>query len=693
MTDTPGYQRFFAELKRRRVFRVMAVYGIVGFVVIQVMDLVVPALLLPEWTYRFVGLLLLLGLPVAIVLAWAFEMTPGGVRRTEKAQPGEISQIVVAPASSRWPVGLAAAGGTALLLIGGWLVLGRPGPGGAGGTDADADAAAGSNPSEASIAVLPFSNLSGDEETQPFVEGIHDDLLTQLSKIGALTVISRTSVLEYRNTTKNVKDIAGELGVATVLEGGVQRAGDRYRINVQLIDADTDTHLWADQYSGELTVANIFDVQTRIAMSIADALESNLTVGEREHLERLPTEDLEAYEIYQAAREKSAWSGEESGFLAGDRLASQAIERDSSFAEAYALRAVFASLLYWFHYDRSDSIAAAARDLSARALELAPGLPEGHWARGHYFYRIHLDYDRSLEEVELALRGRPGEANYHGLAGHILRRKGDTRGALERYLRMAELAPRAADAANNVAETYGLLREYDASAQWNLRANALQPELAYTYNELAIGRIHAAGDTAGARSWLAQAVELDVYNHERHMNLAQLEMIARNPEAAVQATESWEDGAYNNQYQYWPAALAVGLARRLAGDSAAARLAFDSARETLEPLVVADPTEPRYRSALGIALAGLGRAEDAISEGEEGVRLMPPEREAWRGTWRVYELARIYSMTGQTERAIDRLEFLLSMPSDVSVWTLRLNPAWDPLRGDPRFDALLERVD
>jgi TolB-like protein/Flp pilus assembly protein TadD len=665
----------------------MAVYGVVGFVVLQIMELVVPALLLPEWTYRFVGVLLLVGFPVALVLAWAFEMTPDGVQRTRRADPGEITQIVAAPAAKRWPVGLAAAGGTALLLIGAWFVLGRPGPGGEVG-DSEAIGTAGPTPAEASIAVLPFSNLAADQETQPFVDGIHDDLLTQLSKIGALTVISRTSVLEYRNTTKNVRDIAAELGVATVLEGGVQRAGDRYRINVQLIDADTDAHLWAEQYSGELTVANIFEVQTRIAMSIAGALESTLTSGERENLERLPTEDLEAYEAYQRAREL-AWSGVESEMRTGDRLTSHAIERDSSFAEAYALKAVFASLLYWFHYDRSDSIAAAARDLSARALELAPGLPEGHWARGHYYYRIRLDYDRSLEEVELALRGRPGEADYEALAGDNLRRKGDMRGALERYLRTVELAPRTADAAQTVAQTYGLLHEYDAAERWYLRSNTLRPDIADVYNGLARVRIQAAGDTAGARRWLAEAVELGVYYHDDQLNLVGLEMIARNPEASVRAAESWPGGVYSNQFQYWPTALAVGLALQLGADTVEARAAFDSARAILEPLVAVDPTEPRYRSALGLALAGLGRGEDAVREAEEGVRLMPPEREAWRGMWRVHDLAHAYAMTGRTEEAIDRLEFLLSVPSDVSVWLLRFDPAWDPLRGHPRFEALV----
>jgi TolB-like protein/Flp pilus assembly protein TadD len=662
----------------------MAMYGAVAFVILQVADIALPGLGLPEWTITLILVLTVLGFPLAIVLAWAFENTPDGVRRTGRAEPGEITQIVAAPAGSRWPVGLAAAAGTALLLVGAWLALGRPSPGGVE-TGAVPTAA---GPPEASIAVLPFANLSGDDATQPFVDGIHDDLLTQLSKIRALTVISRTSVLEYRNTTKNVRDIAGELGVGTVLEGGVQRAGERYRINVQLIDADTDAHLWAEQYSGELTTANIFDVQSRIATSIAGALQANLTAGERESLGRLPTEDLEAYELYQEARERRRYSDEVS-FGATDRLVSRAIERDSSFAEAWALKAVTATERFWFFLDRSDSLVAAADELSRRALELAPGLAEGHWARGHYYYRTRLDYDRAMEEVERALESRPNESDFVSLAGDILRRKGDLRGALARYQRAAELAPRDANALTAVGETHGLLREYDEAEALNVRAIEVQPDLATAYHELAEIRVAAAGDTAGARRWLLEARKLGVYAPRDEYTSFQLEMLVRDPAAAIAAVEEWPDGVYSNQFWYVPRPLGLAFAQRLTGDAAAARVAFDSARVILEALVDRDPTEPRYRSSLGLALAGLGRNEEAIREGEEGLRLMPPEREAWRGTWRVYDLARIYAMAGRTDEAIDQLELLLSIPSNQSAWSLRLDPSWDALRGDQRFEALV----
>ncbi len=632
MSETPGHQRFFAELKRRHVFRVAAVYGATAFVIVQAADVLQEALRLPEafltGGHRAgAARLSARGRPRVGVRPDAAGSGPHGGRddagdrrrswrspRRAAGRPGSWRSSESRPSRPRR----------------GSPSCARP-PEAATG----AGAADGAVPREASIAVLPFANLSGDDETQPFADGLHDDLLTQLSKIGALTVISRTSVQEYRNTTKNVREIASELGVATVLEGGVQRAGDQYRINVQLIDAATDAHLWAEQYGGELTTANIFDVQTDIATSIADALQANLTAGEREQLERLPTESLEAYQYYQRARERRRYY-EETDLRTGDRLASQAIELDPEFAEAWALRAVIASEIYWFYYDRSDSVVAASDRMSRRALELAPGLAEGHWARGHYYYRTQLDYEPAMAEVERALESRPGESDFESLAGDILRRKGDMREALGHYERTVELAPRDPNTHFVACETRRLLREYaeaDASCE---RALELQPDYFAVYHQLALIRIAAAGDTATARRWLVEATTQGVGRAALELfQLYDLEMMARNPRAAVAVAASFEEGAHSNQFQYLPASLAAGLAHRLAGDSAASRAAFDSARVELQALVDADPTEARYRSALGLALAGLGRNEEAIREGEAGLRLMPPEKEAWRGAWRV----------------------------------------------------------
>jgi len=686
MSDIPGYQKFLADLKRRRVFRVMAVYGAIAFAVIEAADVILPRMSLPDWTVTLVVWLLVLGFPVAIALAWAFERTATGLRRTDEAETTELEAIAAESAGRRWPAGLMALAGVALLLaaVGGWFTGRRTAP----SMDAvDADGAV----TRRAIAVLPFANLSGDEEAQPFTDGLHDDLLTQLSKISSLKVISRTSVLEYRDTDRNVREIAEELGVESVLEGGVQRAGDQFRLNVQLIDGSTDEHLWAEQYGGELTVANIFDTQAEIARQITAALQATLSPDEQADIARLPTEDVEAYEAY--LRGLNFWQSgyAETNLRAAGGMAALAVERDSTFAEAWALKSLISGELYWFYYDRSDSIQEATLREARRALELEPELALGLQALAAYHYRFHLDYDRALESVDRILELQPTTADIEGLKAAILRRKGDTEGALEHFKRGAAVDPRNFTTMTEVGETAYLLRRHEEAEEWLTRSLNLKPDAIVAYTYLAANHLRADGDTAGARTWLEQARTAGVYVPEQDMfTLIDVALTANHPDRAIAESELLS-GPVDNQFYYMPPLLVRALAWRLKDDPTRAAAAFDSARVELEAVVEADPEEPRLRSALGLAYAGLGRKDDALREGQEGVRLMPPEKEAWRGNWRVFQLARIEAMIGETDAAIDHLEHLLSIPFDVTVAELRIDPAWDSLRGDPRFETLIER--
>jgi len=686
MSETTGYQRFFADLRRRQVFRVMAFYGAASFAVIEAADVIFPRMALPDWTVTLVVWLCLLGFPVAIAIAWAFERTPQGIQRADELETTEIDAIVAESRGRRWSAGLLALAGTALLLAGsvGWFTGRRTAPaeaGGGSGTD--------SAEVRRTIAVLPFANLSGDAEAQPFTDGLHDDLLTQLSKIGSLKVISRTSVLEYRDTEKKVGEIAQELGVESVLEGGVQRAGDQFRLNVQLIDAGTDEHLWAERYGGELTVANIFDVQAEIAGQITAALEAQFSPEERADIARRPTEDVEAYEAYLRGVDHWKIGYTESNIRSAERMASFAVGRDSSFAEAWALKSLTAGELYWFYYDRSDSIQEATHRYALRALELQPDLPLGLHALAAYHYRMHLDYDRAMESVDRLLELHPPTSEIEGLAGAILRRKGETEAALGRFKRGVELDPRSNNETKEVGITAYLMRRHDEAETWLKRALALQPNSRSTFNYLAANRLRADGDTARAREWQEQARTAGVYDPESaEFSSVELALIAGQPDQAIAETEQMT-GPLDNQFAYMPPTLLRALAWRQIGDASRAETAFDSARVELEAAAAADPTEPRIRSALGLALAGLDRKEAALREGEEGVRLMPPDKEAWRGNWRVFQLARIETMVGETESAIERLEYLLSIPFDLTVAELRIDPAWDPLREDPKFQALM----
>ncbi len=702
MSDAPGYQRLFAELKRRKVFKVAAVYGAVCFGVLQVADILVPAMELPDSVVRGIALVCMLGFPIALVLAWAFETGPEGVRRTSDAEPGEITQIVTAPRSARWPSGILALAGTVALIVGGWLALSsrtaRTGSEEATAPVAEvmpADAAQAAD-ERTSIAVLPFRNTSGDPEAQAFTDGVHDDLLTQLSKIRSLKVISRTSVEEYRETTKSIPEIGAELGVDNILEGGVQSAGGAFRINTQLIDARSEGHLWAEQYEGELSVANIFQVQSEIADAITEALRARLTDSERAAIARTPTDDFDAYQDYLQALSYFHESYAESNFRSAEAIVSRVLERDPRFAEAWALRGAVGTTLHWFFFDRSDSLVAASREYIDRSLEIEPGLPEGHAALGHWYYRTQLDYERALGELEIASAARPSDAGVETTIASVYRRAGDMEKAIEHFERGADLDPRSAMAPYSVGETLALLRRYDEAETWLRRAIDIRPDFGLPYSYMAMMRLRSAGDTAGASQWLRLMTERGAQNDEDDFNEIDLALLSARPDSdRAEALRSLleavraRSGPSSNQFRYIPKSLYSGRARRKLGDPAGALAAFDSARLELTGLVGRDPEEPRYRSALGIALAGLGRADEAARQGEEGLRLMSPDVEAWRGGHRVVDLARIYVMTGRNDEAIEQLEYIMSIPADMSAWELRLDPMWDPLRGDPRFAALV----
>jgi len=353
MPETPGYQRFFAELKRRKVFRVMAVYGVVGFVVLQVVDLLVPALLLPDWTYRLVALLLLLGFPVAVVLAWAFEMTPEGVKRTDAAAPGEITAIVSEPASKRWPAGLLALVGVAALVGGGWWAGRSSAPAG----DAEPGVVRAASASEVldvayadldaderpSVAVLPFADMSPEGDQAYFADGMSEELLNALAKVRSLRVAGRTSSFAYRNVEKDLREIGSELGVRYLVEGSVRKQGDRLRITAQLVDAEDNFHLWSETY--DRTLDDVFAVQEEIAEAIAEALQVSLGVGDRAALVA-PTSDLAAYDLYLAARARMRQRG--AGVREAVRLFEAVVVRDSTWAPGWAGLAQAYSLIPFY---------------------------------------------------------------------------------------------------------------------------------------------------------------------------------------------------------------------------------------------------------------------------------------------------------------------------------------------------------
>ncbi|MDQ8188042.1 tetratricopeptide repeat protein [Pelagicoccus sp. SDUM812002] len=437
MTDSPQPESnkpetkpsFFAELKRRKVFRVAATYIVVAWIIIQVAAATFPGFEIPMWAFRFVVLMLLLGFPVAVILAWAFELTPDGVKLTKNVS--EEAKAETSQSKRNWlSLGFAAAlpavifGSLAL-----YFYITR---------EASTAVDPASEALDKSIAVLPFDNRSNLDEDQFFTDGIHDDLLTQISRIHDIKTISRTSVMTYKDTTKNMKQIGEELGVATLLEGGVQRAGDRVRINMQLIDAQTDAHLWAETYTRELTAENIFEIQSEIAAAIADELKAILSDEEQQRLKDLPTDNLEALESYFKGL-ASDYSAD--GLRESIAHFKKATELDPDFALAHArLAHVYQSQIWYSGLAASEQIAKSMPHLD-RALELDPGLSDA-WVVKGLIYRELGEYEEAETAYQKAIELNPNsDGAYTNYSLYLFYNKDEVELALEMVDRAIVLNP------------------------------------------------------------------------------------------------------------------------------------------------------------------------------------------------------------------------------------------------------------
>src|SRR5213076_1656103 len=433
----PFMSGFFAELQRRKVYRVAAAYIIAAGFIIQIGSAVFPAWELPNWTLRLVVVLLLAGFPVALILAWAYDVTPQGIQVTAKAPPGvhrrrNIITLIVA--------------GLAISAVAGFCLFPR---------------ASGRNV-EKSIAVLPFQSLSDEKENAYFADGMQDDILTNLSKIGDLKVISRMSVMPYRgDAVRNAREIGKALGVATLLEGSVRRIGNRVRVNVQLIDASNDEHIWAEDYDRDLT--DVFAIQTDLAQKIASALQAKLSPNEKEQLDRQPTKDPNAYLLFiQAHNYANRPDHLRDDSLKAEELFEQAIKLDPKFAAAFAGLSMVES---WIYHSFEPTPARRGKALlnADESLRLQPNLPEGHLALGFSYYYGDRDYERAFAEFEIAKRDLPNEAQAYMAIGAIQRRQGKWAESTANLEKAATLDPKSENVLFNLASNYMAQRNFETA--------------------------------------------------------------------------------------------------------------------------------------------------------------------------------------------------------------------------------------
>jgi serine/threonine-protein kinase len=540
------------------------------------------------------------------------------------------------------------------------------------------------------IAVLPFQNQGGSAENQGFTDGVQDDILTQLSKIGALQVTSRTSVQEYRNRTKSVKEIARELGVGAILEGGVQRSGSQVHVNVQLIDAARDRHLWAESYDRALTAENIFAIQGDIARQVAAALRATLTPDETARIAEAPTRNIEALDYYHRGNILLGQRGNPHTDSAAVRAFEEAVRADSSFGAAWAGLAIARSWLV-----RTGETPTGGGTLAAlrRAEALAPGKAETELAAGFYDYYAAGHYAAALRHFQAAERQRPSDATAIEGIGLILRRQGKWEESLGYLERAATLAPRDPGRLLTVAQSLLPLRRFDEAEQVLRRALIVSPEFEPAARFLIFGLVWGRGDTAAA--WRVIESETPLRQTRWwHLSRSVLARYRRDYRAAIAEQRAAGPGPRGIENRFTTlAALA-----RLAGDSALARRYADSlmldterTRRRIESGQQADVFGALAKAHVDLGLASAFRGERARAE-QEGRRantLLPLSADAAEATFTAFELAEIYVLTGDHPAAIEQLQQLLAVPSYTTVWRLRLDPFFDPLRPERAFQALV----
>jgi TolB-like protein/class 3 adenylate cyclase/Tfp pilus assembly protein PilF len=546
---------------------------------------------------------------------------------------------------------------------------------------------------EKSIAVLPFENLSNEKENAYFADGVQDEILTGLSRVADLKVISRTSVTQYKTGTKrNLREIAADLGVVHVLEGSVQRTGGRVRVNAQLIDARTDSHLWAERYDRD--VADVFAIESEVAGKIVAQLQAKISPSEKAAIEQKPTTDLAAHDLYIRAKTLIATSAFSTPLVESlseaVRLLDQAIERDPAFALAYYQLAQAHDQLYFGGIDHISARLAMADAAIQSLTRLRPNSGEAHLALATHLYWGYLDYDHAREELKLAKQSLPNDPLVFEILGFIDRRQGRWTESTKNLERAIELDPQNGGFLKQLADSYVFLRQYADAEHVLDRAIAVAPKDSNARAYRASIELEWHADPQPLSSTIRAILAED---SREGQNIAQLwlrvSLCERDFGAARRALAALPIGGCYDDFIPFPRASCEGVVAQMKGDKAAAHAAFTNARAEMAKLVADQADYAEALCVLGMADAALGNKGDAIREGRRAVELLPVSKNAIEGSLLIEYLALIYAWTGEKDRALKRLDEAAKLPSFLSYGELRLHPRWDPLRGEPRFDKIV----
>ncbi|WP_022975681.1 hypothetical protein [Nevskia ramosa] len=669
---------FFTELQRRNVHRAALFYAGAAWLLVQIATQVFPFFDIPNSTVRIVVIAVVIGFPFAMLFSWFYEWTPQGIKLESEIDRSESVTRQTGKTMDRWIIAVLAL--AVVLLLTDRLTPSKP-------------AAA---PADKSIAVLPFENLSAEPANAFFANGIQDEILTGLARIGDLKVISRTSTQRYSSRPGNIAEIAKELAVAHILEGSVQKSANRIRVNVQLIDAATDNHLWAETYDRELD--DVFAVQSEVAQKIAASLKAKLTPAERVALTTSPTGNPAAYALYMKAR---ASSGQMSRQEIDQKIAvyRQAVALDPDFALAWAELSRYASLAVWGGYG-DGQLALEGQMALDRATALAPELPQVAKARAVFLYYGSRDYAGALAVLEPVKKALPGDFDVWLLSGLLERRLGLWQQAVADFERARLLAPNDDFVIFTVAATQALIGHYEATlallAETRLGLDADVPSALWIRPQClwVLGRLDDAERTLAQMPAGLPAVQ----------SLRGLQALYRRdyPEAIEQfrkAVASKADLDWDLSFSsYIPARidwqLRLAMSEQLAGATEQARAGYEQLKALATTALAAEHKsanpEAAWRFVLAMALAGLGESDTAVEQAQQAIATLADANDALEGPGWQYYLAVTYAMTGNAAKAVPILDHLLHRPSSLlTVELLKLDPIWDPLRQDARFRSLL----
>jgi TolB-like protein/Tfp pilus assembly protein PilF len=682
---------FFAELKRRNVYKVAVAYAVIAWLLIQAGSILFPTFEAPTWVMKVFVTVVAAGFPIALVLAWAFEMTPEGMKRTEDVSPHDVIPYWSRRKFAALIITVAFA--AAALLVFQFL---RPKP--VVIAVSSTAPVPGSGPTMAvipdkSIAVLPFQNLSDNKENSYFTDGVQDEILTILSKIADLKVVSRTSVMQYKDAAKrNLPEIAQALKVAHVLEGSVQRDGNRVRVTAQLIDARNDTHLWAERYDRDL--ADVFAIQSEIAQKIVAELQAALSPKEQAEMHAKPTADMDAYDLYLRAKEidrSGAWQRAER-VREEVRLLDEAVARDPAFLSAFCLLTRAHLGLYWFQHDHTAARLEQARKALEAAARLQPEAGEVHLTRAVFYAWGSRDYRAALAELATASRALPNDTDVLYFTAWVERRLSRWDESTHHLEEAMAKDPRNATVHFNLAANYSVMGRYGDAARVLAGVLVWKPNDFAVQLERAMVDVESRADLTRLQSVVTGDAAKSAEPDEVAVARMDLALARRDYDAAEKALAEYRAPHFRQTGFLTPREWPAGIIALGKSDREKAQVAFTAAREKMAAAVAVDPDNGKALMVLAEIDARLNHKDEAIRESERAIELVPASDGVDRPSILIRQ-AGVYAQTGESTKALDLLERAIkSPPYPTDYGSLKLNEMWDPLRGETRFEKLVESL-